>query len=195
MLLAGALLGNRRRVPAHAPSNKIRERRDGSGMGLDWVGCRSGSRRKPTQAAALTRAAPRPRGSMNSSFRLGLVLTLVATSSLTGCYLEVGTGGGGDETEETESEEGTEEEVETDVGCDIYACENFCNYGGSCGYEEGTEGQCVTDCLESCDDGFSDEVDAAVMDCVDAEIADPWCTAGVLDKCCTQIDGFSDLCF
>lgn len=134
---------------------------------------------------------------MNPSFRLSLALivTFLAASSLTGCYLQVGTGGGADESEETDTDAEETQGEPVDLGCDIYACESFCNYGGSCGYDEGSESQCVTDCLESCDDGFNDDVDAAVMACVDDAIADPWCADGVLDKCCTQIDGFSDLCF
>lgn len=113
-----------------------------------------------------------------------------AAFGLGGCYVEVGTDGEDEETEEVEAVDAPEEEST----CDVSACDTFCNLGGDCNYDAVDAANCVTDCLDACDDGFSDEEDAVVMDCMTEQLGDVWCETGLLDKCCAEVDAWSDLC-
>ncbi len=115
-----------------------------------------------------------------------------AAASLSGCYVEVGTDG--DETAEDLGGELDQAEPEPSYACDIQECESFCYGGGKCSYDEGEEQHCVNDCLDACDDGWADDGDDAIMSCMAEHIGDVWCDAGLLDKCCSELDGWSDFC-
>lgn len=78
--------------------------------------------------------------------------------------------------------------------CDVAACDTFCSMGGDCNYDAVDAADCVTDCLDACDDGFADDGDAGIMACMQENLGDAWCDNGLLDACCAELDGWSDFC-
>jgi hypothetical protein len=122
-----------------------------------------------------------------------LPLLFLATCALAtpGCYVELGTDG---ETSVAEPPADSDPAPAPAPGCEIAECQSYCDFGGACAFEEGAANECVNDCLDRCDDGWSDEGDAAIIECVSTSFPDSWCESGLLESCCHELDGISDFC-
>lgn len=115
----------------------------------------------------------------------------LATTTMFGCYMEVGTLDGETADEDTVAESPVEEESP----CNYDACWWYCADAGSCAYDStDASSVCINDCLDVCSDGFLDEKDLEVMSCVEENVGDPACLDGLLESCCERTGGFSDFC-
>ena len=123
-----------------------------------------------------------------ASLVLFVAVAIAATTS--GCVLRVGAGG---ETEETDAPVVVDEPEEP--ACDVAACQLYCDRGGSCAHEEGSAAsECVTDCLDACNDSPSADANLQVIGCVVENTPDVWCDGGLLDSCCHEVTSSSELC-